>query len=103
MVDRDEVIGVLKTCYDPEIPINIYDLGLIYEVRAEGNRVEVDMTLTSPGCPVGPAIKAEVHSKIKDIPGVEESVVNLKFDPPWNPKKASEEGKLQLELMGISV
>ena len=83
----------LKECYDPEIPINIVDLGLIYDVRVEAGKVGVKMTLTTPGCGMGQYIAGQAQSKILEIEGVEEANVELVWDPPWDPSKISEEGK----------
>jgi probable FeS assembly SUF system protein SufT len=97
------VWDVLKTCYDPEIPINIVDLGLVYDVRAEelpsGNfRVQVKMTLTVPGCGMGPVIQQDAQSKVMALDRVEEVIVELVWDPPWNRNMISEAARLQLGL-----
>jgi len=89
----------LKTVFDPEIPINIVDLGLIYKVTVtplpvSGRRVEVDMTLTAPGCGMGGVIASDAHQRIMEIPTVEEAAVELVFDPPWSREMMSEEAKL---------
>ncbi len=93
----------LKTCYDPEIPVNIVDLGLIYDCRLEpsdaGAKVAVKMTLTAPGCGMGPAIAAEAKSKILTVPGVSDGEVELVWDPPWNPGMISEAGKMKLGML----
>ncbi len=92
-----KVIEALKSCYDPEIPVNIYELGLIYEVKVDpSSRVDVKMTLTSPMCPVAGSLPPEVERKIKEIPGVREAAVELVWDPPWDMSKMSEAAKLQL-------
>jgi probable FeS assembly SUF system protein SufT len=98
------VLDQLKQCYDPEIPVNIVDLGLVYgcAVKDIGNgvyRVDVDMTLTAPGCGMGPAIAADAKSKILTLPNVAEADVNLVWDPPWNQEMISEEGKMKLGLI----
>ena len=103
-VDEKAVWDKLKTCYDPEIPVNIVDLGLVYDciVQPQENRganVHVKMTLTAPGCGMGPAIAAEARSKIESIPGVEEAEVELVWDPPWNQSMISEVGKMQLGMI----
>jgi FeS assembly SUF system protein len=100
LVTKDEVVTVLKDCYDPEIPLNIWDLGLVYEVNVldDGN-VGIKMTLTAPGCMMGGMIAEEVKSKIKAMNGVKDAKVELVWDPPWSPDKMSEEAKAQ---MGIS-
>ncbi len=93
----------LKTCYDPEIPVNIVDLGLVYDcdVQADGSmkNVEVKMTLTAPGCGMGPAIAADVQRKILTIPGIDSANVELVWDPPWNQDMISEEGKMKLGMI----
>ncbi len=94
----------LKTCYDPEIPINIVDLGLVYDMRVlslpeGGNRVEVKMTLTAPGCGMGTVIAAEARQKIAGLADVEEANVELVWDPPWNPQMISDEGKERLGML----
>lgn len=92
----------LKTVFDPEIPVNIVDLGLVYSCAitpAEGGeRVDIRMTLTAPGCPVSQQIKAEIEQKLSKIAGVVATSVEVVFDPPWNPSKMSEAAKLQLGL-----
>ena len=94
----------LKTLYDPEIPVNIVDLGLIYACRVnplptEGNKVEVEMTLTAPGCGMGNVLKAEAEDKIRRLPGVKEVDIKVVFDPPWDPSRMSEAAKLELGWM----
>lgn len=93
------VVEALKTVYDPEIPVNIYELGLIYEldVNPDGE-VKVEMTLTSPMCPVAGSLPGEVENKIKDVPGVRSADVELVWDPPWSMEKMSEEARLQLGM-----
>ncbi len=91
------VLSVLKTIYDPEIPVNIYDLGLIYSVDIDNeDNVTVEMTLTAPNCPVADSILAEVKDKVNFIQGVKTATVNLVFDPPWDQSMMSEEAKLEL-------
>jgi FeS assembly SUF system protein len=94
---REKVIEVLRTCYDPEIPVNIYDLGLIYdiEITPEGV-VTVRMTLTAPGCPVAFSLPVEVETKLRGIEGVTDAHVELVWDPPWTPDRMSESARLQL-------
>ena len=96
MITQDEVMDVLKQCYDPEIPINIVDLGLIYGVSIEGKTVNVDMTLTAPGCPMHSLIARDVKQKVESLPEVEEAVVKVVWDPPWSPDRMSEEAKKKL-------
>lgn len=96
---EDRVKDVLKTCYDPEIPVNIYELGLIYEVRVDpGNDVYVKMTLTSPACPVAETLPPEVENKIKSLADVNNAKVEITFDPPWTKDMMSEEAKLELGM-----
>jgi len=95
-----EIVKVLKTIYDPEIPVNIYDLGLIYEVLVQDEgMVSVDMTLTAPGCPMADQILAEVEAKLKMIEGVKELDLKLTFDPPWSREMMSEEARLELGFL----
>lgn len=97
---RTEVIDVLKTCYDPEIPVDIYELGLVYEVNVDpANNVRIVMTLTSPSCPVAETLPPEVEQKIKGIPGVGDVKVELTWDPPWNQEMMSEAAKLELGFL----
>lgn len=100
MVSKEEIVTVLKDCYDPEIPINIWDLGLVYDINIlEDGDVGIKMTLTAPGCAMGGMIADEVKAKLKTLNGVKNAKVDLVFDPPWSPDKMSEEAKAQ---MGIS-
>jgi FeS assembly SUF system protein len=95
----DQVVEVLRTVYDPEIPVNIYELGLVYGVdhTPEGD-VVVRMTLTSPGCPVAGSLPVEVENKVLAIPGVTSARVQLIWDPPWDPSLMSDAAKLQLGM-----
>jgi len=100
---EDKVWEILKTCFDPEIPVNIVDLGLVYECNTtEDNgefNVEVIMTLTAPGCGMGPVLVADIEDKIKSIVGVKSLNVELVFDPPWDRSMMSDVAKLQLGMM----
>jgi probable FeS assembly SUF system protein SufT len=103
-VEEKAVWDVLKTCYDPEIPVNIVDLGLVYDCRVEevpagGASVEVRMTLTAPGCGMGPTLASEARSKILALPGVTDANVELVWDPPWNQSMISELGKMKLGMI----
>jgi len=99
LVIEAEVIEALRSCFDPEIPVNIYELGLIYDVKVEpSGAVEVRMTLTSPHCPVAQSLPAEVEAKIKEVPGVVDAKVEVVWDPPWEPSRMSEAAKLQLGM-----
>jgi len=95
-----EVVGVLKSIYDPEIPVNIYDLGLIYEINIDDNaNLEVKMTLTAPNCPVADILPNEVNERLRSIPGINNVNVLLVFDPPWDQYMLSEEAKLELGFL----
>ena len=95
-----EIVKALKEVYDPEIPVNVYDLGLIYNIDVDDdNNVEIRMTLTAPNCPIADDILQEVHDKIKEIEEVNEVDVKLVFDPPWDKEMMSEEAKLDLGLI----
>ena len=95
----NELIAALKTVYDPEIPVDIYELGLIYKVDVADNKdVTVDMTLTAPGCPVAGEMPNMVTEALKTVKGVGEVKVNMTFDPPWTPDRMSEEAKLELNM-----
>lgn len=99
-VVKEEVLKVLKMCFDPEIPVNIYDLGLIYDIKiAENNDVLVIMTLTSPSCPVAGTLPGEIEEKLKNHPMVHDAKVHITFDPPWDMNKMSEEAKLELGFL----
>ena len=94
---QDQVIAALRTCFDPEIPVNIHELGLIYGIDIEpSGTVTVHMTLTSPACPVAGSLPGEVQAKIAALPGVTAARVDLVWDPPWTPERMSEAAKLQL-------
>jgi len=95
----DQLIEKLKTVYDPEIPVDIYELGLIYKVDVSDDRdVAVEMTLTAPGCPVAGEMPEWVEDAVMSVPGVRSCTVNLVFDPPWDPSRMSDEAKLQLNM-----
>ena len=95
-----KIMQVLKEIYDPEIPVNIYDLGLIYNIDVdEDNNVVITMTLTAPNCPIADDILNEVHDKVKEVDVVNEVKVDLVFDPPWDKDMMSEEAKLDLGLL----
>jgi probable FeS assembly SUF system protein SufT len=98
-----EVWEMLKTCYDPEIPVNIVDLGLVYDVKltplpSSGSRVDAKMTLTAMGCGMGPAIAAQARDKLLTVPGVREANVEIVWDPPWNQSMITEAGKKRLGI-----
>ncbi len=95
-----KIIDILKTIYDPEIPVDIFELGLIYEVRIDDNKhVDIDMTLTSPNCPVAESLPKEVEDKVMTVEGVSAAKVHIVFDPPWDKDMMSEEAKLELGFL----
>ncbi|HZH68931.1 MAG TPA: SUF system Fe-S cluster assembly protein [Flavobacteriaceae bacterium] len=96
----EKIVKVLKTIYDPEIPVDIYELGLIYDVFVnEDHEVKVIMTLTTPNCPVAESLPQEVQEKVKTVPGVKNAEVELTFDPAWSQELMSEEAKLALGML----
>ena len=96
----EKIVRVLKTIYDPEIPVDIYELGLIYDVLVnEDNEVKILMTLTSPNCPVAETLPVEVEEKVKSLDAVSDAEVEITFDPPWTQELMSEEAKLELGLL----
>lgn len=100
-IDRltDEIVAALKTVYDPEIPSDIYELGLIYKVAIDDNRhVEIDMTLTAPGCPVAGEMPGWVETAVGSVPGVQSVNVNMVFNPPWDQSRMSDEARVALDM-----
>jgi FeS assembly SUF system protein len=96
---KDDLVAAIKTVFDPEIPVDIYELGLIYRLDVDDARnIEVDMTLTAPGCPVAGDMPGWVHNAISAVPGVGVVKVNLVFDPPWDPSRMSDEARLALNM-----
>lgn len=93
------VISALKTIHDPEIPVNIYDLGLIYEIKVNDESVYIKMTVTAPNCPVADSLPEEVRERVKGIEGVKDAEVEVVFDPPWDADMISDEAKLELGLL----
>ena len=98
MVEKEQVIEVLKKVYDPEIQLDIWSLGLVYNVGVEGNKVRILMTFTSPMCPYGPALMDDVRRQISAIDGVGEVEIELTFNPVWGPEKMTEEAKIALGI-----
>ena len=98
MPTKEEVIDVVKQCYDPEIPINVYDLGLIYEIDAQPDSVLIKMSLTAAACPAAQALPEEVRQRVTNALGVKKVNVELTFDPPWTPERISPEGRKKLGL-----
>lgn len=97
---EERIIGTLKTCYDPEIPVDIFELGLIYEINIDDEaNVEIKMTLTSPACPVAGSLPPEVEAKVKTVQGVKSVKVNLVWSPPWDRDMMSEVAKFELGFL----
>jgi len=96
-----KIVEALKKVYDPEIPVNVYDLGLIYEIdyQEEEKEAKIDMTLTAPNCPVVDVLIMDVENALKEVDGIENVHINLVFEPPWDKSMLSEEAKLELGLM----
>lgn len=93
----EQIVETIKTCYDPEIPVNIYEMGLIYDIKVEPTgAVDIKMTLTSPNCPAAQSLPAEVETKVKGVPEVTDARIEIVWDPPWNMDMMSEEAKLEL-------
>lgn len=98
-VDEDAVIALLKTVYDPEIPIDIYELGLIYAVEiGDDGRVKIEMTLTTPSCPSAQELPAQAEEAVRAVPGVTDVTVEIVWDPPWDPGRMSEDARLALNM-----
>ena len=96
----ERIVQVVKTIYDPEIPVNIYDLGLIYTIKLDDDFVaHVTMTLTAPNCPVAESLPIEVHEKVKEVEGVTDAKITLTFEPPWDRDMISESGMLELGFL----
>ncbi|MDR1887276.1 MAG: iron-sulfur cluster assembly protein [Prevotellaceae bacterium] len=94
---EQDIVKVLKNIYDPEIPVNIYDLGLIYEITVNADaKVEITMTLTAPNCPMADELVESVNEGVRDVPGVKDVSINLTFEPPWDMANLSEEAKFEL-------
>jgi FeS assembly SUF system protein len=97
LVIEGDVVETLRTIYDPEIPVSIYDMGLIYGVEVgDDGAVRIEMTLTAPGCPVAVSLPIEVRDKVQKVPGVSCALVEIVWDPPWTPERMSEEARLEL-------
>jgi FeS assembly SUF system protein len=95
----EAVVAALKEIYDPEIPVNIYDLGLIYNVEIEDGSAVVTMTLTTPHCPVAESMPGEVELRVESVPGIRDAEVNLVWDPPWSPASMTDEARLELGML----
>ena len=103
MVTKEVVIEKLKQIYDPEIPVDIYNLGLIYRIEIEGNKINITMTLTAPGCPLAGTIAQEVENRLKELEGVEEVNVEIVWEPQWTIDRLTEEGKKKLREFGYNI
>jgi metal-sulfur cluster biosynthetic enzyme len=101
-ITREHAIDALKTVFDPEIPVNVWDLGLIYELGVTDDTVAIRMTLTAPGCPVGPQIAAEIEEKLRAL-GARDVSVSFVWTPPWTVQRVTPEGKMHLQTLGIPV
>ncbi|MBP1637792.1 MAG: hypothetical protein H6Q18_581 [Bacteroidetes bacterium] len=97
---EEKIVKMLKTVFDPEIPVNIYDLGLIYRIEPhDDGKVDIDMTLTAPNCPAVDFIVEDVKMKVESVQGISEANINIVFDPPWDKEMMSEEAKLELGFL----
>ncbi len=94
-----EIVKVLKNIYDPEIPVNIYELGLIYEIKVKDSKVDIKMTLTAPNCPVADSLVVDVREEVAKIPGVKKVNLELTFDPPWGIHMMTDEAKLMMGML----
>ena len=97
-VDREAVIGALKQVFDPEIPVDVYELGLIYDIKIEGTRVSITMTLTAPNCPIADEVVEQVRNGVFAVKAVTDVDVQLVFEPEWTPERMSEEARLMLNM-----
>lgn len=96
---REKVVEAIKTCYDPEIPVNIYEMGMIYDINVDAAGIaSIKMTLTSPACPAAQSLPVEVEAKVTAIPGMTGAKVEVVWDPPWDPSRMSDAAKLQLGM-----
>ena len=95
---KNKIIEEIRKIYDPELPVNIYELGLIYDIKVDGRKAEIKMTLTTPNCPVAESLPKEVKESIMQVEGVEKVDLDLVWDPPWNKSMMSEAAKLELNL-----
>ncbi|SMD30601.1 metal-sulfur cluster assembly factor [Picrophilus oshimae] len=98
MVTKEEILEVLKGVSDPEIGMDVVNLGLVYDIKIDGNRVYIKMTMTAPTCPVTPWILTQAQKEVENLPGVEAADIELVWDPPWNPSMMSDEAKEQLNM-----
>ena len=96
---EEEALRMLKTVFDPEIPVNVYDLGLIYKIEIEGTTCKIEMTLTAPGCPAADFLVEDIRQKVGSVEGIEQVDVNIVFEPEWTKDRMSEEAKLELGFL----
>ncbi len=99
MISTDDIISILKSIFDPEIPVNIYELGLIYDIKIEASDIKILMTLTSPNCPAAQSLPVEVKNKVAELSGVSDVKVDIVWEPGWGPEMMSDAAKLQLGFM----
>lgn len=95
---EEQVVSAIRTVYDPEIPVNLYDLGLIYDIAVATNQVAIKMTLTAPGCPVAGVLPRNVQQAVLQVPGIEQADVELVWDPPWDQSRMTDEARLELGM-----
>ncbi len=100
-IKKDQVVEILKQCYDPEIPVDLWSLGLIYDIKIDENIVNITMSLTTPGCGMGQYMAEDIKTKVTGLNGVEETTVNVTFDPPWNPEMMADEAKEKLDFSPV--
>jgi len=98
-VSEQDVIRAIRQVYDPDVPLNLYDMGLIYKISIDGSKVNVVMTFTSPNCPMADFVLKELHEAVRDVPGVTEVKIEVTFDPPWDKSRLSEEALLELGFL----
>lgn len=95
-IEKDQVVEILKQCYDPEIPVDLWSLGLIYDIKIDEPNIVITMSLTTPGCGMAQYMAEDIKTKVSNLEGVEETIVNVTFDPPWNPEMMADEAKEKL-------
>ena len=96
IINKDEIIEILKQCYDPEIPIDLWNLGLIYEIIIKENNINITMSLTTPGCTMGQYMSDDIKSKVESVDGINNATVEVTFDPPWEPEMMTDEARIKL-------
>jgi metal-sulfur cluster biosynthetic enzyme len=98
-VPEQNIVRAIRQVYDPDVPLNLYDMGLIYGIKIDGSRVHIVMTFTSPNCPMADYVLKELHEAVCDVPGVTEVKIEITFDPPWDKSRLSEEALLELGML----